>query len=161
VRVLAKNGRYYTRDHPHEIIAPGVMRFEEIRHWMREFSTDPAYGWTGRGLNGLKRALGMHTSVADKLGVAWIWPREQVRLTRRIELIREGFIVPRRFGQRVDGVWTDPPCPPRVGEKKVIRMSVGIQGVQMRAAQVHSRLPAFGSIVDHAMVWNPLKNDAK
>jgi hypothetical protein len=104
MKIQGKDGNWYTRDHPHEIINPKVMRFEEIRGWLKELSTNPAYGWTDGGRRGLERALGMAPkTLPDKLRWSWIWPKEQVRLTARINDILQGYIVPKKFGKRTEG----------------------------------------------------------
>jgi hypothetical protein len=162
VKVQAKNGRWYTRDHPKEIIKDGVMTFEEIRHWLKELSTNPDYGWTKRGVAGLERALGMlKSSLDDKLDHAWIWPREQVRLTMRINSIREGYIVPRRFpgrgGGKTEGVWTDPPKPPTVKESRVLRGTATPGGVRFAPPPKLPGLPSFATVFQNISTWDPTK----
>jgi hypothetical protein len=152
--------RALTRDHPHEIISPHIMRFEEIRGWLREFSTNPEWGWMNRGLRGLGRALGMasKTSIERKLTTGWIWPKEQVRLTARINDIRQGYIVPTLFGNRTDGVWTDPPRPPVVREKpKSIALRATVKGSILVAhdQKPAMKLPAFRRSFAEAPFWDP------
>jgi len=157
MKVQARNGRWYTRDHPHEIISPHVMRFEEIRYWLRVLVSDPAYGWAPRGENGLERALGMNPdSMRYKLTTGWIWPKEQVRLTARINEILDGYIVPTRyqFG-RVEGVYTDPPRPPVVNRPRMIHMQVTVDGVRMVPHKVKPppRLPDFHEAFARTPTW--------
>jgi hypothetical protein len=158
-KVNGGNGKWYTKNHPHEIISPYVMRFEEIRGWLKELSTNPEYGWTPGGVSGLMRALGMTPgSLKRKLTVGWIWPKEQVRLTARIKEILDGHIVPKRFGQRVEGAYVDPPVPPNVAEKPrsiAIRIVPG-KGVSFRAQDCRPppRLPSFARAFSEAIEWN-------
>jgi hypothetical protein len=162
MKVDGGNGKFYTRDHPREIISPHVMRFEEIRFWLQELSTNPAYGWTPGGVAGLVRALGMTPgSLKRKLTVGWIWPKEQVRLTARIKEILDGYIVAKRSGQRVEGAYVDPPVPPNVGKKPrsiAIRIVPG-KGVSFLAQDMRPplRLPSFKNAFAEAIEWNPDK----
>lgn len=159
MKVQAPNGRWYTRDHPHEIISPRVMRFEVIRYWLKELSENPAYGWTDGGRAGLSRALGMQASgtIAYKLAFGWIWPKEQVRLTARINDILQGYIVPKRFGARVDGVWTDPPTPVVVPKVREIKFQVH-NGAPKFLAQDQAprmKLPDFKEAFRNVSFWDP------
>jgi hypothetical protein len=161
-KVDGGNGRLYTRDHPHEIISPHIMRFKEIRQWIETLMREPAYGWTDGGVAGLSRALGFSSpsSMTRRLTTAWIWPKEQVRISARIREILDGYIVPQRFGARVDGVYTDPPRPPAVGQtaKSVrIRAAPGQLRFVPHAAPP-MKLPSFSRAFAEAIDWDP---DAK
>jgi hypothetical protein len=162
MKVQAKNGRWYTRDHPHEIISAHVMRFEVIRAWLKEFSTNEEYGWYPGGLSGLERALGMSkASLINKLSIGWIWPREQVRLTARINDVLQGYIVPKRFGTRVDGVWTDPPLPPVVLSKpREIKFQVKNGALSFLAQDMSPppKLPQFKDAFRNVSFWDPEKS---
>ena len=159
MRVQGSNGKWYTRDHPHEIISPHIMRFEEIRWWLKELSTNPEYGWTEKGgVGGLERALGMGVGIIrHKLRVAWIWPKEQVRLTSRIRDVIEGRVVPRKIGRKWEGVCVDPPQPPQVSDKpKSVKIAVQIGSLKM-LPQDHRppmRLPDFKDACRTAPTWN-------
>jgi hypothetical protein len=158
MKVLGSNGKYYTRDHPKEIISPHVMRFEEIRYWLRELSTNPAYGWVPKGKNGLERALGMgKNTIRKKLTIMWIWPKEQVRLTARIRDILDGRVVPRRFsGSRVDGVYVDPPQPPVVNRARTVSIAVEVGPLRMLPKD-HKRpmkLPEFRDAFKNVVTWD-------
>jgi hypothetical protein len=158
MKVDGGNGKFYTRDHPKEIISDKVMRFEVIRNWMRILSTDPAYGWVPGGLDGLSRALGMGTGgVKRKLSTAWIWPREQVRFTARINEIIDGYIVPKRFGRRVDGVYTDPPKPPNVKVPRRLILQAQVGGLRVLTAprSAPPQMPAFKDAFKDVSFWNP------
>lgn len=159
MKVDGGNGKFFTRDHPHEIISPHVMTFEVIRFWLRELSTNPEYGWHGGGVLGLERSLGMTPqSMRRKLTVGWIWPKEQVRLTARINDILNGYIVPKRFGNRVDGVWTDPPMPPVASAKpRVLNLKVGVRGFVVVTAQTKKPLamPEFRDAFRNVSFWDP------
>lgn len=157
------NGRLYTKDHPHEIISPHIMRFKEIREWLTVLTNEPAYGWTDGGVAGLSRALGFSTpsSMIRKLTTAWIWPKEQVRISARIRQVLDGYIVPQRFGLRVDGVYTDPPRPPAVGNRPkcvTIRAAPGRLQYAPPHASPPMKLPSFARAFSEAIVWDP---DAK
>jgi hypothetical protein len=164
-KVDGGNGKLYTRDHPHEIISPHVMRFAEIREWLRILSTDPAYGWYPGGRSGLQRALGMTpTGIERKLSTGWIWPKEQVRITARIRDVLSGYIVPTRFGNRVEGVITDPPRPPIVGNApKFIHLSAKPGAVRLKAhdAPAAFKLPSFSRAFSEAIVWDPDSKKAR
>jgi hypothetical protein len=153
------NGTIITRDHPHEIIAPGILRFDEIRWWIRELMTNPDYGWSDKGVSGLGRAMGYAEkwSLPSKLRGRWIWPREQIRLTARIREIREGYIVPRRFGQRTEGVWADPPQPPvlRAARPLNVRLHATIGGLKMVPTdrKPGPSLPQFGEAFKNVREW--------
>lgn len=155
-------GKWYTRNHPKEIISPHVMTFDEIRFWIKELSTNPAYGWAKGGVAGLSRAMGysVPSSMTDKLTTRWIWPKEQVRLTARVGEILEGYIVPTRFGQRVDGVYTDPPVPPVVNYPRSIRCQANIAGLKFLAHDMRPamKLPSFKNAFAEAIEWNPDKD---
>jgi hypothetical protein len=154
-------GKWYTKNHPHEIISPYVMRFEEIRGWLKELSTNPEYGWTPGGVSGLMRALGMTPgSLKRKLTVGWIWPKEQVRLTARINDILQGYIVPTRITKvRVEGVITDPPRPPQVAAPRRLHFTAtaGKLNLTPHAHRPPPRLPSFARAFSEAIEWNPDK----
>ncbi len=162
-------GKYYTRDHPHEIINPRVMRFEEIRWWLKELSTNPEWGWCPGGVAGLERSLGMgKCKLKSKLKTSWIWPREQFRFTARINDIREGYIVPTRFkGGKVEGVYHDPPIPPVVKDKpKSINFSINASGRLTVNAPTHvhtppPKMPDFKRAFEEAIYWNPDEKKAR
>jgi hypothetical protein len=164
MKVRARNGRMYMRDHPHEVISPYVMRFEEIRTHLKELSTNPDYGWTGYGGRaGLERALGMAPrTLKDKLDHAWIWPGpEQQRLTHRIRDILEGRIVPRRFAaNRVEGVLADPPQPPKLSEKPRVlnfHVTIGPHGPHLHRVpgpKPTFTMPNFKEAFKDAIDWN-------
>ena len=162
MKVQAQNGKFYTRDHPHEIISPKVMRFEEIRSWLKELSTNPEYGWTEYGGRAaLERALGTSPGAIRRvLATHWIWPRQQVKFTARIRDIIEGRIVPRRLGQsrhEFDGVYVDPPQPPKVNKPRTLKMhALPGEGLKFGAnPRPHVILPAFKEIFEHVPFWNP------
>ncbi len=161
-------GKYFTRDHPHEIINPRVMRFEEIRWWLKELSTNPEWGWYPQGGAALARSLGMShglSSIKRILTTGWIWPKMQVRLTARINDIREGYIVPTRFkGGKVEGVYHEPPIPPVVKEPtKTLRLNVGIGGFSFLPT-THAappKMPDFKRAFAEAIYWNPDEKKAR
>ncbi len=161
VKVDGGNGKLYTRDNPHEIINPRVMRFEEIRGWLKELSTNPEYGWTPGGVAALVRSLGMPPhSLHRKLSTGWIWPKEQVRLTARIREILDGYIVPTRYpnSTRVDGVYHDPPIPPVVTPKpKTISFGIRDGKVSFNPTDMRPppKLPNFRRAFEVATYWNP------
>lgn len=161
-KVIGSNGKTYTRDHPHEIISPHVMTFQEIRFWMKELSTNAAYGWANKGVAGLARALGMGegATLQSKLTVRWIWPKEQVRLTARIREILAGHLVPRKFGKRTEGVYVNPPQPPAVTPPRMIRLTATPGKLELRAQDNRPppKMPAFHRAFAEAIRWDP---DAK
>jgi hypothetical protein len=159
VKVLGSNGKYYTRDHPHEIISPHVMTFETIRFWMRELTSNPEYGWTKAGL---ERTLGIPAAtLKQRLTVKWIWPKEQVRFTARLNEILEGRIVPRLVGarQRQEGVYVDPPQPPKVSATKELKFTTRIKGLPF--ADRPGALPQFGQAFRGVAMWDPDKKKAR
>jgi hypothetical protein len=158
-KVIGKSGRLVTRDHPHEILSPRVMRFAEIRHWLAELSTNPAYGWTNGGIAALSRALGMKDPrhIGYKLKYSWIWPKEQVRLTARITDILDGRIVPRRMGRRIEGMYVDPPEPRCVpAPLRRIVLTATPAGMTLKAPHLRPRphLPAFKDAFADALRWD-------
>jgi hypothetical protein len=161
MKTQGKDGKFYTRDHPHEIINPKVMTFETIRFWLKELSTNPDYGWTDRGRRGLERALGMAPkTLPDKLVWSWIWPKEQVRLTARINDILQGYIVPKKFGKCTEGVLTDPPVPPVTTPKpRVLHMQVSVAGIKFLAHDQRPppKLPSFKDVFKNVQSWDPDK----
>jgi hypothetical protein len=162
MRKLLPSGRgYFTIDHPYEVIREGVMRFAEIRAWMSELKDNPDYGWGGRGgTAGLERALGLDPAqLIRKIRTHWIFPKEQFRLTKRIEDILQGYIVPHRYGiGRVDGVFTDPPVPPTIRERKMLSLRVTVRGISQAPAREAPQIPSFGTVFDHVSYWDPDKN---
>jgi hypothetical protein len=162
-----KTGKWYSRNHPHEIISPHVMRFAEIRHWLKELSTNPEYGWLPHGLYGLARALGWtdKNSIREKIEWRWIWPKEQIRLTARIREILDGHIVPtypKRIGRagrpRCDGVYTDPPRPPVVHVPRVLKLQASLSGRITSAPGslvAAPRLPNFSKVFERIRTWDP------
>jgi hypothetical protein len=158
MKVRGSNGKMYTRDHPHEIHSPHIMRFEEIRGWLRELSTNPAYGWTAYGGKAaLERALGMGQGVLrHKLTLAWIWPKEQVRLTARIRDILDGRVVPKRMSaQRMEGVYVDPPQPPQVPRPREVTIAVQVGKVKFlpKDHKAPMRLPDFKNAFQDVSFW--------
>lgn len=165
MKVTDHRGKSKTRDHPHEIVSPHIMRFDEIRHWLKELKTNPAYGWFPGGRHGLERALGMHVdSLNAKLDTGWIYPREQVRLTHRIRDILEGRIVPRKFGKygRVEGVVVDTPVPPVPPEKQLrlikLKVQVGRVNFLPQDWRPPQGIPQVREAFKNVTFWDP---DAK
>jgi hypothetical protein len=160
-KVDGGNGKLYTRDHPHEIISPHVMRFAEIREWIHELSTNAEYGWYPGGRAGLSRALGFSfpDGMTHCLSTAWIWPKQQMRLTARIQEILAGYIVPTRFGtNRVDGVYTDPPKPPSILARArcvKIRALPGRLRYVVPDERPAMKLPSFSRAFAEAIFWDP------
>ena len=98
---------------------PGVMSCEEIRWWIMEVWK--RQGW---GSNVLARYLGMHKNATTPrrkaLGVEWIYPREQIRFSHRLDRIISGEVVCRPgrrgwpkygVGVRGEAVLADVPKP--------------------------------------------------
>lgn len=156
-KVRARNGKLYTRDHPHEIISPNIMRFAEIRDAMREL-LKPEYGWNQAALD---RALGFTSQgeISRILRAGWIWPKQQMRLTIRIRQIREGYIVPRMVGRRLDGVYVDPPIPPKVSTERCLKLRATLKGLEFVAQDYRPppKLPSFARAFAEALPWNPKK----
>jgi hypothetical protein len=158
MKVDGGNGKMYTRDHPHEIISPYVMRFEEIRDTIRMLLQNPETGWCRAGL---ERALGLNkTRITRLLTVGWIWPKEQVRLTHRLREILEGRIVPQLVGRKQEGVYVDPSRPvviPKRIDPRIVRGHVTLNGLTLHP-RVESRpppLPEFRSIFRDVPEWEP------
>jgi hypothetical protein len=161
------SSKWVQKDHPHEIISPHIMRFDEIREWLKVLAHDPQYGWTEYGGRaGLEYALGFTGKcmiVAIERG-RWIFPWEQVRLTSRINDIIEGRIVPKRFdGRTVRGVYCDPPQPPVVKAVKSVRMQAigGQLKLLGEGHRVAPPLPDFRHAFERAPYWNPDKKRAR
>ena len=163
MKFTTARGNVITRDHPHEIISPFVMTFETIRWWLKELSTNKEYGWYPKGRAGLERALGMaNGAIKWKLEDRWIWPKEQVRLTARINDIIDGRIVPKKIlirgkrgAPRIEGVVTDPPQPPKVTRPREIRMNATLKGISFVPPPKRMVLPAFKEVFKDVRVWNP------
>lgn len=166
MKVQAPNGRFYTRDHPHEIINHRVMRYDEIRSWLKELSTNPEYGWTRYGGRAaLERALGVSPGAIRRvLSTHWIWPKQQVKFTARIKDIIEGRIVPRvvpTSPHEFDGVYVDPPEPPKLSKPKTIKMhALPGQGLKFGPnPKPKITLPAFKEIFENVPFWDPEKSE--
>ena len=156
MKVQADNGKWYTRDHPHEIISEYVMRFDEIRHWMKEFRDNPDYGWTSKAA--LERALTItKNGLNRKLTTGWIWPKEQVRLTHRIRDILDGRVVPKMIGKRLQAVIVDPPEPPKLSRPTSIKMFATVKGLSFLPPPKPVKIPDFKNAFAHASVYDPHK----
>lgn len=169
IKIDGGNGKFYTRDHPKEIISEHVMRFEEIRGWFRELSTNPDYGWTSfGGRAGLSRALGMGPgSLSRRLSAGWIWPREQVKFTHRIRAIVEGNVVPVKRGRQVHGVYVHPPQPPQLTRREIKLRAILPQHLNGGRVKLVShplapppQIPDFKNAFKHVPLWDPDKKRA-
>ncbi len=160
-KVDGGNGKFYTRDHPHEIISPHIMRFEEIRWWIEEL-LKPEYGWSEPGLG---RALGIGRDCIRRCRrTGWIWPRQQMKITVRIRQIVDGYVVPTvvptKFGKRrIDGVYTDPPRPPMAAPKRVLKLQATRAGLRFLAQDYRPppNLPSFTRAFAEVLPWSGAK----
>lgn len=157
------------KDHPYEVRKPGIYTFDEIRYWINQLWYDKRYGWTSRPA--LARALGVTTNWLsnDKLrGELWIWPREQYRLTPRINDILDGYIVPKWVvgacggkHRRLDGVYCDPPEPPPVPKQRVIHLHAApgkLSFLPVKPTRPPS-LPQFRAAFENIPIWDPWRDD--
>lgn len=100
--------RPFSRDFPLKEAPKGAMSCDEIRHWMRKLWEDPALGWADKPKSCLANGLGFYdvapdASLAAKFTTtrtrAWIYPSEQVRLSRQLKLLLAGAVVPKIVGR--------------------------------------------------------------
>lgn len=99
--------KMFTADHPRNRSPPGVMSCDEIRWWVKELRTNPEYGWHHSPAQ-LAKALGFYdvnpaSSLKSKIrekNRAWIYPGEQIRMSRQLHLIIAGELVLRPVGRR-------------------------------------------------------------
>jgi len=107
----------FTADHPRNRAPPGVFSCEEIRYWIKELTT--RYEWSATAL---ASALGFHDKWAPqsllckiRARPAWIYPGEQIRISRGLERVLSGELVCRRTEirgrRRVFAVVADHPVP--------------------------------------------------
>lgn len=141
-----------------ELRAKGVMSCEEIKWWIREFSTNPAWNWT-RNKTNLARALGFNNhplpTMNGKLKTAWIYPTEQVRLSERIRLIRDGYLVPYYNIFPHSFEYANPPRPPvRPPTKMTVHTVAGGARLTLEPPETPTpRMPDFKNIFKNALLW--------
>jgi len=162
LKVLGSNGRWYDQDHPREIISPYILRYAEIRYWVREFRDNPAYGWCERGGKmALERSLGLSKdTLKNMLKAGWIWPSQQKGLTSRIRDILDGRIVPRRFGAaRMEGVISDPPEPPQIVRPRTVKIAVQLGPLKLLAQDDRRpmRMPDLRDVFKNVRMFDPDK----
>jgi hypothetical protein len=135
--------RPFNRDHPHIRSPKGVMSCDEIRHWLSVLHGQ--FGWPWETL---ARTLGIGEGkhVASKLrGNSWIYPGEQIRMSRQLDRIISGELVCEKRGQRVDAVLADNPAPLTTKARMVYDLKAGrIRWVAPRLAP-DPLLPSFHS----------------
>ena len=153
MKVDGGNGKFYTRDHPHEIISPHIMRFDEIRFWMVEL---PAHhGWAKVAL---ERALGMTKgSLKRRLTVGWIWPREQKRFTARLREIMDGHLVMRRIDGKLQPVYVEAPVPLELRQPAGLTLYASIRGLSFQAPPPRPKLPDAKNAFKNVATWNPVR----
>jgi hypothetical protein len=121
----------------------GVMSCDEIRHWLSVLHEQIGWPWEtlARTL-----AIGEGKHVASKVrGNSWIYPGEQIRMSRQLDRIISGELVCEKRGQRVDAVLADNPQPLRQPARLAFDLSTGrLRWVQPRLAP-HPMLPSFRS----------------
>lgn len=137
---------------------PNTLSCAEICHWIEELAHNPHWGWAQNKAN-LGRALGFTTyprsSMLSKLRRSWIYPTEQVRLSERIRLIVNGYLVPNYEGKRATYEYVNPPRPPAKPPAKY-RVSVNGQGAMFHVEPFQApvaSLPDFKSVFAKARLW--------
>ena len=149
--------RTWLDDHPHLRSPPGVMSCDEIRYWISVLPSE--HGW---GKHCLSRTLGLHNpgSMMSKLKRSWIFPSEQIRLSRQIGRIISGELVcvsmpfngkTRKF----EAVVADNPVP----LQRPARMAYDFVSGRLRWVRPHVGtapvLPSFATALQNLEVWEP------
>lgn len=146
--------RPFNRDHPHIRSPKGAMSCEEIRCHVRELLENPAHGWKAYALG---RALGFgdrspDSSLKSKLRRSWIYPGEQLRMSRQLARVLAGEII------CVDrkAVIADKPVPLRLPVRFRYNLAAGaIERVQHSPLTRNVVLPTFRSLMLAPENWNP------
>lgn len=138
--------------------AEGVLSCDEIRWWIRAFAYDEEWGWSKNKAN-LARALGFKGHAAEtmmgKLRKAWIYPTEQLRLSERIRLLRDGYVVPIYSRYPNSFEYVNPPRPPA---RKPTRMTVHTRHDGPRLTLdppevARPQMPDFRNVFKNARLW--------
>jgi len=131
----------FNKDHPHVRSPKGVMGCDEIRHWLSVLHQQ--FGWPWETL---ARTLGIGEGkhVASKVrGNSWIYPGEQIRMSRQLDRILSGELVCEQCGRRVDAVLADSPTPLANKPRLVYDLNAsGMRWVAPRLA-LKPALPSF------------------
>lgn len=137
---------------------PEILSCQEIQYWIRELSSNPSWGWAQNKTN-LGRALGFakfsKASMLSKLRKSWIYPTEQVRLSERIRLIVNGYLIPNYDVKPATYEYVNPPRPPAKPPAK-FRVSVGSDGPMFHVEQFKAPtvgMPDFKSVFQSARLW--------
>lgn len=137
---------------------PEILSCEEIKHWIRELAYNPHWGWSQNKTN-LGRALGFaeysKASMLSKLRRGWIYPTEQVRLSERIRLIVNGYLIPNYNERPASYEYVNPPRPKAKPPGK-FRVSIGSEGPMFHVEQFKAptvEMPDFKSVFERARLW--------
>ena len=141
-----------------EFRAHGVMSCGEIRWWIRELSQNPTWGWSRNKAN-LARALGFKGHAAEtmmgKLRKAWIYPTEQTRLSERIRLLRDGYVIPLYDRYPHSYEFVNPPRPPATPPARMV-VHTKHSGARLTVEQpqyAKPSMPDFKSVFKNARLW--------
>ena len=149
--------RTWADDHPHLRSQPDVMSCDEIRYWINALTSE--HGW---GSHCLTRTLGLHNpgSMMSKLKRSWIFPSEQIRLSRQLKRIISGELIcvsanNRGKASRLDAVVADNPVPLQRPARLAYDFSTG----RLRWVRPHVGtapvLPSFATALQNLEVWEP------
>jgi hypothetical protein len=153
------------RLHPPPRTAPDVMSQDELRHYIREFLYNPAFGWSESKL-ALARYLGidlpgLRSKIRQGRTQARFVGGEQIRFTRQIRRLLAGEVVAKQMRapsghMRWDAVIADPPQPIHLPARLRWDLAKGrIERVPPAAPCYGPTLPSFRDIFERAEPWAP------
>jgi hypothetical protein len=153
-------GLPFTRDHPHLRSPAGVMSCDEIRHWVHTLLTE--HGWNTLCL---ARTVGMQgkwasQSLKSKLRRSWIYPAEQVRMSRALDRIITGELVQEQLRpHKYRAVLADRPAPLEARMRMAFDLASGrLRYVKPRVG-VAPLLPSFQTGFANCKWWEPHVSD--
>jgi hypothetical protein len=137
--------RYFAKDHPRCRSPVGCMSCDEIRYWLVALRKE--HGWK---LMALVRFLGLPDGGAlrSKLRASWIYPGEQLRMSRQIGRIISGEVVCQPLGRnRWEAVIADSPQPLRHQGRWAINIQTGRIGYIARCVVARGTgIPSFTAL---------------
>jgi len=141
-------------EHPADGKVSRAMRCADLRFWVREFLTDPYYGWSG-DRKALGKAFGTKPynlkTIAD--GTRWIYPPQMLAFSRVIERLLAGELVP-RDGKAV--LVSDPvPVTPKPRTRYQYVLGRGLVMTPIAPPRAPARLPSVKTWAQNPRKWYP------